>query len=502
MLSEILTGFQYFIQLDVLIAISIGVLGGLFVGAIPGLTATMAVAILLPVTFGMSPIAGLGLLIGVYKGGIHAGSITAILIHTPGTPAAAATVLDGYPLAKQGKALKALDIDLYSSFTASLISSLVLITVAFPIASIALRFSAPEYFSITFFALTIIGGVSGNSLLKGLISGTIGLLLSVIGLDPMIGVPRFTFGSIALTRGISFIPLLIGMYAFSEILIQLREGRKNLATQEEGKIELKITKSERATFKDFLDVLPTIIRSAFYGVGIGSLPGIGPAIASFLAYSQARKRSKNPEKYGNGSFEGLAAAEAGNNGVTGATLIPLLTLGIPGDTVTAVILGGLLIQGLRPGARLFRDNADMVYGLFMAIILAVILMLIFGYFLIPILNKVVTMSKSILFPSILLLCMVGSYGSAQSSFELLVLFGGGILGYIMRVYEFPLAPINIAFLIGPMVEENFRRSLVFSDGSPLIFVTRPISLFFVVLTFLSIYYIIRNKGAKQEELLD
>lgn len=499
MVEEVMLAFNLVFEFEVFLAVILGVLGGILIGVLPGLTATMAVAILVPVTFGMSPIAAIGMLVGVYKSGIHGGSVSAILIHTPGTPAAAATALDGYELAKQGKSLKALDMDLYASVFASTISALALIFIALPLSRLTQMLGSPEYFAILVFSLTIIGGVSGRSITKGVISGTIGLLLSSVGMDPMYGSPRFLFGMHELSGGFSFIPLLIGMYALSEIFIQSEQGRKELRKRPEVIVDLKdaFRKGENRDgllegLINFSKYIRTTVYSTFYGIGIGVLPGIGPAIASFLAYSESRRRSQKPEEYGKGSIEGLIAAEAGNNGVTGATMVPLLTLGIPGDTTMAVLLGALMVHGLTPGPLLFEENAPEVYAIFATLIIACVALLFIGYLAIPFFSRVVTVPKAFLFPIIIVMCIVGSYAVNNRIFEILVLFGGGLLGYVFRKYGFPLAPVNIAFLLGPMVEMNMRQSLVISGGDPLIFLVRPVSATFLALTLVSIYFIAKR----------
>lgn len=491
MIQDIISGFQIFFHLEVIIALIVGVMGGMVVGILPGLGGTMAIAVLLPVTFGMSPITAIGMLVGIYKASTHAGSISAILIHTPGTAAAAATVNDGYSLAQQGKALKALDHDLFASVTGSTLSSLALVVIAFPLASLALMFGAPERFGILVFALTIIGGVSGTNLVKGIMSGLFGLFLSTVGMDPIYGTTRFAFGIFQLRGGIDFIAMLIGMYALSEILIQCEGGIKRLNKREEVKVELKSGRG-RGTFKEYVTLLPTIIRSTLYGIGIGALPGVGAAVGAFMAYSQAWYKSKTPDKFGKGSLEGLVAAESGNNGVTGAAFIPTLTLGIPGDITMALMLGALMIQGITPGPALFEDNAPMVYAIFMSLFACCLILLVIGYFTIPILTKIVSIPKSYLYPVIVMLAIVGCYAVNVRGFEIYVMLFGGMLGYVMRKFDFPLAPINIAFILGPMVETSLRHSLVMGKGSLAIFVTRPIALFFILLALFSLVMIYKR----------
>ncbi|MDE0344709.1 MAG: tripartite tricarboxylate transporter permease, partial [Boseongicola sp.] len=339
------SAFALFATWQNVLVLGVGVVIGTFVGAIPGMTTPMAVALTLPFTFTLHPVTGILLLLGVYKGGIYGGSITAILINAPGTPAASCTVLDGYPLAKRGEARRALDIALYASCVADFISNISLILFAGVLAGFALAFGSPEVFTLIMFSLTIIAGVSGNQLLKGLGSAGLGLLLATIGLDLVYGTNRFVFGDVNLMSGLNFIPVLIGLFALPEIVAFY--GRREVAREHNPLAGVG------ATFDDFQRCLKTIIRGSFIGVILGAIPGIGGAPSAFLSYSEAKRTSKTPEKFGTGEIEGVAAAESGNNGVAGATMIPLLALGIPGDIITAIILGAFMIHGLRPGPLLF-----------------------------------------------------------------------------------------------------------------------------------------------------
>ena len=484
MLENFQLGFQVFLNWPNILAVFTGVTAGIFIGAIPGLTATMSVALLIPLTFKMSPVTGLAMLIGVYKGGIYGGSITAILINTPGTPAAAATALDGYPLAKKGKALKALKMAIYASVLADVFSDIVLIVVAAPLAVIALKLGPPELTTLLILALTIVGLVSGKSLNKGLLVAALGLLFSTIGMDLITGTPRFTFGSLEMAKGLPLIPVLIGLFAIPEILVQVEE--KTLGT---GSVVLKKSprpEDNRVSFQELKSCSKTIFRSAIVGTVIGAIPGIGSVIASFISYGMAKRGSKKPEEFGNGSLEGVAAAEAGNNSVCGATLIPLLTLGIPGDSVTAVMLGAFLIQGLVPGPELIGNHPDVIYGLFVALIVGNIANFTIANVGIRFFARVANASKTIVFPVVSILCVVGSYAVQNSLFDVKTMLFFGVLGYFMRKYTFPVPPFLIAFILGPMVEERLRQSLMISGGSPDIFFSSPISLIFIALTTVSV----------------
>ena len=462
-----------------LLAIGGGMACGVVIGAIPGLTGTMAVALALPFTFYLPPVTSILLLVGIYKGAIYGGSISAILIKTPGTPAAACTVLDGHPLAEQGNAGKALKMALYSSCTADFISNLSLIFFAQAIAALALRFGPPEFFTLVAFSLTIIAGVSGDSLLRGLISGCLGLLLATIGLDLVYGTNRFTFGNPDLMAGLNFIPVLIGLFALPEIInAGAAKGPGAAAEPSAGASSLSL--------QEYMASFKTIIRGSLIGVVLGAIPGVGGAPAAFMSYSEAQRTSPNADNFGKGELEGVAAAEAGNSGCCGSTMIPLLALGVPGDVITAVILGAFMVHNLTPGPLLFEQNAPLVYAIFMGMILSSLFMLAAGLASIRFFSKITSIPKHILLPGILVLCAYGSYTVNSSLFDVLVMLTMGILGYLMLLFRFPAAPFLIAFILGPMFEDNLRRSMLLSHGSFLIFFRSPICWFFILLTVLSV----------------
>ena len=478
MLQQLLDGFLLFATLESFIALGLGVFIGVIVGAIPGLTTPMAVALTLPFTFTLSPVTGILLLLGVYKGGIYGGSITAILINAPGTPAASCTVLDGYPMAKRGEAKRALDIALYSSCVADFISNIALILFAGVLASFALKFGPAEVFTLIFFSLTIISGVSGTQLLKGMASACLGLLLATIGMDLVYGTNRFIFSQTDLLAGLNFIPVLIGLFAVPEIL--------NFFCKEQIKLEKNPLAGIGASIKDFFRCFKTIIRGSFIGVILGAIPGIGAAPSAFLSYSEAKRTSKNADNFGKGEIEGVAAAEAGNNGVAGATMIPLLALGIPGDVITAIILGAFMIHGLRPGPLMFNENIELIYAIFMGIMLSSIYLFGIGKICIKFISKISDIPHRILFPVVLILCIFGSYAVNNSTFDIAVMFLMGILGFAMLKLNIPTAPFLIGFILGPMLEDSFRQSLLISRGSYAIFFSTPICWFFWVLTVIII----------------
>lgn len=466
-------------------ALFAGVAIGVIAGAIPGMSATMAVALTLPFTFALQPITGILLLLGVYKGGIFGGSIPAILIKTPGTPASSATILDGYPMADKGQAGKALGMALYASCTADLISNLSLILFAGWLASFALSFGPPEFFTLILFSLSIIAGVSSDSLIKGLLSATFGLLLATVGLDLVYGTNRFNFNDANLMGGLNFIAVLIGLFAIPEILAYIWQPRTGDGT-------VRSLGEQHVTFAEYRRCFRTIIRGSFIGVILGSIPGIGAAPAAFLSYSEARRRSPNKKNFGKGEIEGVAASEAGNNGVCGATLIPLLALGVPGDVITAIVIGAFMVHGLQPGPMMFVANANIIYALFIGLILSSVLLLVVGSVAIRIFRYIVDVPRSVLLPSVLILCVYGVFAVNNNVFDVIVMFAMGWLGYFMMRFDIPAAPFLIAFILGPLLEDNFRQAMLMSNGDGMILFRSWITWFFWGATLLTIVALVRT----------
>ncbi len=477
----LLQGFINVFQPIVLLMIIIGVVAGMLIGSLPGLTATMAVALMLPLTFGMEPVTGILLLIGLYIGSIYGGSIAAILLNTPGTPAAAATSLDGYPMTKRGEAGKALSISVVSSFVGGITSGILLILVSPQLADFALKFSSPEKFALALFGLSIISSVSGKSVIKGIMAGLFGLLIATIGLDPMTSYPRFTFGILNMQNGLNFIPIMIGLFALSEAFRGVEEAVVN-ERKRSSNVSRGISK-----LKDFIKYFPAMIRSAFIGTFTGSIPGAGADIAAFVSYNETKRFSKDKESFGKGNPKGIASAEAGNNGVTGGALVPLLTLGIPGDAVAAVLLGALVIQGIQPGPTIFQTNGPIVYTIFAGFLVANVVMLIVGLSGIRLFTKVLKISKSFLIPIIFMLSIIGAYALNNSFFDVLVMFCAGVIGFLMNKFEFPASPLVLALILGPMAESEMRRALVMSDGNFMIMFSRPISATLIGLAIVTMF---------------
>lgn len=481
MLENFLPALQIFFTFENVLVVAIGLFVGITIGAIPGLNVPMTVALMLPITFQMAPVTGISLLMGVYKGGTYGGSISAILINTPGAPAAAVTCLDGYPMAKQGKAGKALRAAIYGSVIGEFFSDLVLITVASQVALIALKFGPTEKFALVFFALSTIGVVSSQHKLKGIAAGLTGILFYTMGLDPISGSSRFTFGLINLLGGIPFLPLLIGLFAVSEFFIQI-ERRVSAPGNEAVAPVSKKREDNYVSWKEFKANIVTIIRSTLIGIGIGALPGSGSAISAFVSYGAAKNASKHPEQFGKGSLEGVFAAETGNNAVTGGALIPLLTLGIPGDAITAIMLGVFLVHGLVPGPDLFIKSGPVIYAVFIGLMVANVLHFFIASLGLKIFIKLLSISRAVLFSVVIIICVAGAFTANSNIFDVYVMIFFGLLGYVMKKFNFPVAPLLMGYILGSLLETSLVQTLILSDGSVLPFFTRPISLFFIILT--------------------
>ena len=454
---------------------------GITIGCLPGLSAAMGVALLLPVTFGMDPATGLIVLGGIYCGAIFGGSISAILIHTPGTPASAATAIEGYKLTLKGQAAKALAVACFASFCGGLLSCISLYFFSPLLAELTMQFKSPEYFWLSIFGLTIIAGVSSRSILKGLMSGILGLLISTIGMDPMEGVERYMFGVSTLYNGVNTTCALIGLFSMSQVLI-LAE-KKIVERAKAAKIKDKITLSKQEVKK----IMPTITRSWIIGNILGILPGAGATIACFMGYNEARRFSKHKEEFGNGSIEGVAGSEAANNAVTGGSLIPTLTLGIPGESVTAVLMGGLIIHGLQPGPELFTTYADMTYTFFAGFVLVQFAMLAIGLWGCKIFANIARLSDSILIPSIVVLCVVGSYAINNNIVEVIIMCIFGVIGYLVRKFDLNAAAIVLGLILGPIGENGLRRSLMLSDGDPSVLFATPLCWMLIALCVVGIF---------------
>lgn len=489
--GAVLLGLQDFLHVSNVALVVMGVGIGVIFGGIPGLNAIIGVTLALPFTFYMSPSEALCLLAGIYKGGVYAGSIPAILLNIPGAPEAAATAADGNAMALAGKGKKALHISLYASVVGSLAGDLALIILAAWLAQWALQVGPAEMFCLIVFALSIIGSVSGRSLPKGIIAGLLGLLVATIGMDTMTGVPRFTFGLYQLAGGIPFLGMLMGLFALSEILIQ--------AEQDVGRIRAAAPRTsirpagDRLTWKEFVFCLPTMARSSILGVIIGAIPGPGATTGAFVSYATARQFSKQPEKFGAGAIEGVAAPDSGNNATCGATLIPLLTLGIPGSPIAAVLGGALMIHGIDMGPSIFMTDAVTVYSFYFGMLAASLALIGVGLIALRFAVRFVATPRPILYAVVLTLCYTGTYMNSSSIFELAVLTAFGVIGYIMRKAGLSIAAFIIAVILAPTMETSFKQALLISGGDWTPFVASPIAVSFLLLTVLSIVLISRQR---------
>lgn len=465
-----------------------GVGAGLIFGAVPGLSTTMAIALCLPLTFGMDTNAGLSLLLGLYIGGFSGGLVSAILLNVPGTAASVATTFDGYPMANRGQAGKALGLGICSSFAGGLISIIALIFVSPLLAGIAIKFGSFEYFSLMLFALTMIVTMSSKNILRGTMSGILGMLFAMIGGAPIDGLPRLTFGNSELNGGLNTVAVLIGIFAVSELFLLVRNGgRTDTETVKESKM-----KGFGFSIAEWVKQTTNIIRSSVIGVLIGILPGIGGSLASIVSYDIAKKTSKHSEKFGTGIPDGIVASESANNAAIGGAMIPLLSLGIPGDAVTALLLGAMTMQGIAPGPLLFSSNPKLIYFIFIVLLVANLAMLILEFGAIRGFVHLLRIPKNILLPAISLLCILGAYGLSHRVFDVVTICVFGIIGYFMKKWEFSFQPFIIGYIIGPSTELYFRRSLMYSDNSILPFFTSPISCIFIIVSVISILFSVRK----------
>ena len=473
-------GLQEFGHFLPIMMMFIGVIIGIMVGVLPGLSPSIGVALMLPVTFGLDPISALVLLVSVYLASNYGGSITAIAINTPGTPGAVATTFDGYELTKQGKPHHALITSLTASTVGGLVGTIILILFSVPLATLALSFESYEYFALGVFGLTIISSLAGKSPLKGFISSGIGLLLITIGFDTQLPFSRFSMGIPDLADGIEFIPALIGLFALGEIFYSIEKG-ESFEVKKTAKVDL----SEKLSLKQLLKLKFLMLKSSVIGTLVGCIPGAGGTIATFIAYDNAKTSSKHPEEFGKGSLEGVAAPEAANNGSVGGALVPLLTLGIPGSASTAVLIGALMIHKLNPGPELFDKEPGLVYGIFISLFFANIFMFFVGLMGNKLWIKIIAAPKSLLYPIILALSFIGSYFIQNSVFDVGICIAFGILGWLLKRGDFPTAPVVLGLILGKMIEENLRLSLV--KGEWIDFFTRPGSLIIIVLALVSFF---------------
>ncbi|MEA4928433.1 MAG: tripartite tricarboxylate transporter permease [Candidatus Limiplasma sp.] len=480
----------------------IGVAVGIVFGALPGLSATMAIALFLPVTYAMASSDAMTLLMALFIGAISGGLISAILLHIPGTPSSVATCFDGHPLARNGQAAKALGIGVVFSFLGTVFSTILLMFIAPQIARVAINFGSFEFFSIAIFSLTMIATLSSGNMVKGVMSGVVGFMFSTVGTDTIGSCTRFTFGSTYLKGGFDMLAVMVGLFAVGEIISAAQTSRHN-NEQLTAQPSMKGIRGFGFSLKEFFGQGVNALRSALIGMGIGILPGIGGATSNVLAYTVAKNSDKHPERFGTGCIDGVVASETANNATIGGAMVPLLTLGIPGDTTTAMLLGALTLHGLTPGPLLFQNQADIVYGIFAAMLVCSVIMLFMEFFGLRIFVKLLNIPKYILLPCVFVLCVIGAYALKNNMSQVIACLIFGAIGFAFKKFNIPTTPFILGFILGPLTEINYRRGLIRTKGSFLPFLTSPISAVFLGIAVLVIVAAIvkpmldKRKAARQ-----
>ncbi len=488
--TNIIAGFQTLIGVDTIIALIAGTVGGMIIGALPGFSAAMGVSLLIPITYGMSPVAALSMLVAMYTSAIYGGSITAILCHTPGTPASAATAIDGFQLTKQGRGMEAMGVSTFGSAVGGTVSAIAMLLIAPALGAFSLKFSVLEYFLLSVFGLTVIASLAGDSVIKGLFSGIFGLVLGCIGLDAITGFPRMTLGVIQLEDGINFVPALIGLFSISQVMSlawDVYHGKKGSVIEDEENL-----KKSRALppWKEMKTLFPTMTRCSIVGTIVGIVPAAGAGVSSWICYSMGKKFSKHPESFGHGSLEGVASCETGNNAATGGALIPLITLGLPGSSVAAILLGGMMIHGLTPGAAMFTKNANTTYAIMIGFLIANILMGVIGLFAARYIARVSAVPMGYLGPVITALCVIGTYAIRNNLFDVGVMVFFGLFGFILKRCGFAAPPMILGMVLSDICENNWRRAVMLANakgGMLSYFLSRPISIVLTLLIVISLF---------------
>lgn len=489
-IASLIAGFQAILSWDVLIALVTGTVGGMIIGALPGFSAAMGVSLLIPITYGMSPIAALTMLTAMYTSAIYGGSITAILCHTPGTPASAATAIDGYQLTKKGRGMEAMGVATLGSAVGGTFSALAMLLIAPALGAFSLKFSVLEYFLLAVFGLTVIASLAGDSIVKGLFSGVLGLILGCVGLDAISGHPRMTMGIIQLEDGINFVPALIGLFSISQVMslaYDVHHGKTGSVIEDEENLKKG---RPLPPWKELKTLIPTMARCSVVGTLVGIVPAAGASISSWICYSMGKKFSKHPEEYGHGSMEAVASSETGNNAATGGALIPLITLALPGSTVAAILLGGMMIHGLTPGASMFTKNADTTYGIMMGFLFANILMGVIGLVAARYIARVSALPMGILGPIIVALCAVGTFAIRSNLFDVGVMLVFGLFGFLLKKAGFAAPPLILGMVLSDICENNLRRAIILGQakgGLLKYFLGRPIAIVLALLIILSVF---------------
>jgi len=492
--ATILAGFSDALTVYNIAFIILGVAIGQFVGAVPGIGPVMAMAIAIPFTFALEPLAAIAFLVGVSKGGLVGGAIPAILINTPGTPDAAATALDGYPLAQQGKPLKATKMALFSSITGDTFSDIILITVSAPLAILALRMGPIEILALLIFAFAVLTGLIGDSLLKGIIAACLGLLCSFVGTDPENYTPRFLFGLWDLYDGLPLAAVAIGTLAISEILNRLSQTSANNVRAAINLTSTNNPADSKVSWTEYWSCRFTLLRGSVIGTVLGALPGIGSTAAAFMSYAFAKGSDKDPDSFGKGNLKGIAATESANSAVVGANLIPLLTLGIPGSVGAALIISAFMIHGMQPGPLLFENQGQLVYGLFGAMVIANFMNLWIGQLGLRVWVKVVSAPESVIFSSALLMCIVGVAMSEGGLFGVAMMLGFTVFGYLMTSFGYPIVIFIITFFLGPRFEISVAQSMALTNGNLLMMYKSPVAMGLLLLSVIVVIWMLKKKG--------
>jgi len=474
--ESVLYGFAVSVQPQNLLACFVGVFIGTLVGVLPGIGTVATMSLLFPVTFNMSPTASIIMMAGIYYGAMYGGSTTSILVNIPGEAASVVTCLDGYRMARQGRAGPALGIAAFGSFIAGTFSVVGIMILAPPLASMALRFGPPEIFGLLMLGFTMVTYLAGESELKAVAMAIFGFLLGTIGLDPITAVPRFAYGSVTLMDGLGLVPLIMGLFGISEVLLNIENPTKREA------LDARI-KGLLPTRQDWKDSAAPIARGSVMGFFLGILPGIGAIIPSFISYALEKRLSKTPERFGTGAIEGVAGPESANNAATGGSMIPLLTLGVPPNVVMAVLLGAFLTHGIQPGPLMVKEHPEVFWGVIASMYIGNVMLLVLNLPLIGLWVQLLRVPYSILFPLILVICLIGAYSVSANIWDIVIMLVFGLVGYLMRKFDYEPAPLVLAFVLGRMTEETVRQSLVISRGSPAIFFTRPLSAAFLLVAF-------------------
>lgn len=491
-MENLILGFQDVMDFATILWITVGVTLGYILGAIPGLGKATGVAVAIPLTFYLSPVAALGMLIGIAKGSAAGSAVSAILLNTPGEPSSAPTAMDGYPLARQGKAQKALKMGLFASVIGDFVSTLILIGLAAPLASYALLIGPIELCAILLFSLTFIGGLSGRSMTKGMIAAALGVFFATIGLETETFIPRLTFGLLELEDGVSLVPMAIGMLAVAEMVAQVANMRA-LDAETAKIIDSPRKEDQIVTAAEWRRCAPVIVRGTLIGSVVGILPGLGASVGSFLSYGATKSASKTPEKYGTGMIEGVAAAESADNAVVPSSLVPLFALGIPGSVIAALLISAFVLHGLTPGPLMFEQQPRLVAGVYASMIFASLIMLVIGYTCQGLFAQVIKVPLRLIIPGVLLMCCVGAYMNTGSIFSIYLMLGFAVLGFFARKLDFSFVTFLIGFVIGPNLEFTFRQSLQLLNHDATNLLKHPISIIFIIATIATVIWTTRTK---------